>query len=92
LNRYRNQINYKVPKDPAKEVWTDEDEADRKAEQEKINVAIPLTDEEIQEKEDLMKQGFENWNKRDFTQFIKACEKYVVPRFTACWLNFGTFS
>lgn len=21
-------------------------------------------------------QGFTNWNKRDFNQFIKACEKY----------------
>ena len=44
--------------------------------QEKINVAVPLTEEEIKEKDDLLKEGFETWSKRDFQQFIKACEKY----------------
>lgn len=28
------------------------------------------------EKDTLASQGFDNWNKRDFTTFIKGCEKY----------------
>jgi hypothetical protein len=27
-------------------------------------------------KDELQQQGFNDWNKRDFTQFIKACEKW----------------
>lgn len=73
---YRNQINYKVPKDQNKEVWTDEDEQNRKSEQEKVDVAVPLSEEEIKEKEELLTEGFTTWSKRDFQQFGKACERY----------------
>jgi len=48
----------------------------RKEEQKKIDESELLTEEDISEKEDLLKQGFSNWNKRDFNQFIKANEKY----------------
>ena len=48
----------------------------RKEEQRKIDDAEPLNEEELAEKEDLLKQGFSNWSKRDFNQFIKANEKY----------------
>ena len=54
----------------------DESKKFQKEEQSKIDNASPLTDEEIAEKENLLAQGFTNWNKRDFNQFIKACEKY----------------
>jgi hypothetical protein len=30
----------------------------------------------LKEREELLKQGFDNWNKRDFTAFIKAQEKH----------------
>lgn len=73
---YRNQINYKVPRDPQKDAWTDEDEETRKAEQEKVDVAVPLSTEEVEEKEELLQQGFSNWSKRDFQQYIKACERH----------------
>ncbi|KAJ2998923.1 hypothetical protein HDV02_003898 [Globomyces sp. JEL0801] len=46
------------------------------AEQLLIDNAVPLTEEEIAEKELLSTQGFENWNKRDFNAFIKAQEKH----------------
>ncbi|CAG9760593.1 unnamed protein product [Ceutorhynchus assimilis] len=36
----------------------------------------PLTEEEQQEKEHLLSQGFTDWKRRDFSQFIKANEKY----------------
>lgn len=45
-------------------------------EQGKIDEAEPLTEEELAEKESLLTQGFTNWSKRDFNQFIKANEKY----------------
>lgn len=48
----------------------------QKEEQSKIDNAEPLSEEEMTEKEQLLAQGFTTWNKRDFNQFIKACEKY----------------
>nr|CAI5828700.1 unnamed protein product [Callosobruchus analis] len=48
----------------------------QKEEQRKIDESEPLTEEEQQEKENLLTQGFTNWSKRDFNQFIKANEKY----------------
>ncbi|KAI0076773.1 hypothetical protein K474DRAFT_1707838 [Panus rudis PR-1116 ss-1] len=39
-------------------------------------VAEPLTEEELAEKERLIAQGFEDWSRRDFQQFIRALETY----------------
>ena len=55
--------------DPESEKWI-------KEENEKIDAAEPLTEEEKLEKEELSKQGFPNWTKRDFISFCKANEKY----------------
>lgn len=38
--------------------------------------AEPLTEEELAEKEELLTQGFEDWSRRDFQQFIRALESY----------------
>lgn len=38
--------------------------------------AEPLNDEEQLEKETLVAEGFENWSRRDFQQFIRALETY----------------
>jgi SWI/SNF-related matrix-associated actin-dependent regulator of chromatin subfamily A member 5 len=43
----------------------------QKEEQRKIDEAEELTEEEQQEKEDLLKEGFQDWTKRDFNQFIR---------------------
>ncbi|KDQ53568.1 hypothetical protein JAAARDRAFT_72523 [Jaapia argillacea MUCL 33604] len=51
-------------------------EAERQAEQDVIDNAEPLTEEELQEKEDLIAQGFENWSRRDFQQLIRALESH----------------
>lgn len=40
------------------------------------STAEPLTEEELAEKEELMGQGFEDWSRRDFQQFIRALESY----------------
>ena len=51
-------------------------EEERKAAQEVIDNAEPLTEEEQAEKEELMKEGFEDWSRRDFQQFVCALETY----------------
>jgi len=71
---YRKSIGYKVPRDY--DLPDDEAKKRQKEEQSRIDSAEPLTEEEQQEKENLLNQGFVNWSKRDFNQFIKACEKY----------------
>jgi len=46
---------------------------------------LPLTEEESQEREQLLEQGFSNWNRRDFTSFVRACERYgrqAIPEIT----------
>jgi len=35
-----------------------------------------LTEEEQQEKEKLLTEGFQEWSKRDFNNYIRACEKF----------------
>lgn len=41
-----------------------------------VCIAEPLTEEELAEKEELMQQGFEDWSRRDFQQFVRALETY----------------
>ncbi|KAL4284176.1 hypothetical protein GQ457_16G031110 [Hibiscus cannabinus] len=36
----------------------------------------PLTAEEVEEKEQLLEEGFSSWSRKDFNTFIRACEKY----------------
>ncbi|XP_023574594.1 probable global transcription activator SNF2L1 isoform X2 [Octodon degus] len=69
---YRKTIGYKVPRNPE----MPNPALAQREEQKKIDGAEPLTLEETEEKEKLLTQGFTNWTKRDFNQFIKANEKY----------------
>ncbi|XP_031550358.1 SWI/SNF-related matrix-associated actin-dependent regulator of chromatin subfamily A member 5-like [Actinia tenebrosa] len=69
---FRKSIGYKMPLD-----YDDPNaEENRKQEQQLIDDAEPLTEEEVEEKEQLLQEGFTNWSKREFNQFIKAIEKY----------------
>ena len=74
IYHYRKQVGYKVP------LNTDLGPADakkvQKEEQRRIDEAEELTEEELEEKEELLQQGFTNWSKRDFNQFIRLHEKY----------------
>ncbi|XP_071453499.1 chromatin-remodeling complex ATPase chain Iswi-like [Hetaerina americana] len=70
---YRKTVGYKVPKNS--ELGSDASRI-QKEEQRKIDDAQQLSEEEHTEKEKLLTQGFTNWTKRDFNQFIKANEKY----------------
>ncbi|KAG9096339.1 hypothetical protein FRC06_008763 [Ceratobasidium sp. 370] len=51
-------------------------EEERRLEQEEIDNAQPLTEEEQQEKEALQEEGFGNWTKRDFQQFVRGVERH----------------
>lgn len=73
IYHYRKTVGYKVPKNP--DLGADAVKVQRE-EQKQIDEADPLTEEEMAEKEELLTQGFTNWNRRDFQQFIKANEKY----------------
>lgn len=39
----------------------------------------PLTEDELAEREELLKGGFSTWNRRDFNAFVRACEKVRPP-------------
>lgn len=73
---YRKEIGYKVPITDGPEDTLADREADRELEQRIIDDAVPLTEEEQAEKEELAKEGFESWNRRDFQQFINGSHTY----------------
>ncbi|QRV80676.1 chromatin remodeling complex subunit [Ceratobasidium sp. AG-Ba] len=64
-------------REPADEDDTPEKlEEERQKEQDEIDNAQPLTEEEIAEKEALQEEGFGSWTKRDFQQFVRGVEKH----------------
>lgn len=75
-NYYKKQIRYQVPLKAGNPKTLNERQIEQKLEQEEIDNSRPLTDEEKQLKEELLTQGFSNWNRRDFTHFIQLSSKY----------------
>lgn len=75
-NFYRKQIKYSVPLREGTPGDLAEREAEQKLEQEEIENSRALTEEEKQLKEELLTQGYSNWNRRDFTHFVSLCTKY----------------
>ena len=49
---------------------------DQALDQKMIDEAEPLTEQEMADKEKLAEEGFGDWNKRDFQQFINGSAKY----------------
>ncbi|KAA8898562.1 hypothetical protein TRICI_006517 [Trichomonascus ciferrii] len=86
LAAYRKQINFKVRLDDIDEATLEEGETReqrRKKENQIIENAEPLTPEEEAEKSELAKEGFSNWSKRDFTNFIHQCAKHGRDNYAA---------
>ncbi|KAI1006722.1 ISWI chromatin-remodeling complex ATPase [Podosphaera aphanis] len=73
---HRKEIGYKVPLPEGSEEDLQDREAEQALDQEEIDNATPLTEDEIQEKLKLSQQGFGEWNRRDFQQFINGSAKY----------------
>ncbi|KAK6074830.1 SNF2 family domain-containing protein [Seiridium cupressi] len=73
---YRKEIGYKVPLPDGEEEDLEAREQEREAEQKEIDEATPLTEAEQEEKSKLSSQGFAEWNRRDYQQFINGSAKY----------------
>ncbi len=67
---YRKEIGYKIPLTDGDDDNLSEREAERALDQQEIDSATPLTEEEQEEKQRLAQQGFGEWNRRDFQQFV----------------------
>jgi len=73
---YRKQQEYKVPLAAGTKDDIGQREAQQREEQEQIDGAEPLTEEEEKEKSEMSTQGFGNWQRREFLQFITLCGKH----------------
>ncbi|KAH8671365.1 SNF2 family N-terminal domain-containing protein [Xylariales sp. PMI_506] len=73
---YRKEIGYKVPLADGDDENLSEREAERDLDQQEIDNATALTEEEQEEKAKLSLQGFGDWNRRDYQQFINGSAKY----------------
>ncbi|ETS81070.1 ISWI chromatin-remodeling complex ATPase ISW2 [Pestalotiopsis fici W106-1] len=73
---YRKEIGYKVPLGDGDDDDLEERERQREEEQKEIDEATPLNEEEQEEKAKLSLQGFSDWNRRDYQQFINGSAKY----------------
>ncbi|RKF54437.1 ISWI chromatin-remodeling complex ATPase ISW2 [Erysiphe neolycopersici] len=73
---HRKEMGYKVPLPEGPEEALSDREAERVIEQAEIDNAEPLTEEEQELKQKLSQQGFSEWNRRDFQQFVNGSAKY----------------
>ncbi|KAF2170306.1 hypothetical protein M409DRAFT_19908 [Zasmidium cellare ATCC 36951] len=73
---FRKENGIKAPLADGDDDTLDQRLQDQELEQSNIDNAEPLTEEEIAEKEQLANDGFGDWNKRDFQQFINGSAKY----------------
>ncbi|WFC98297.1 hypothetical protein MYAM1_001022 [Malassezia yamatoensis] len=80
---YQRSIGYQVPKPEVKDGDEAAAEERRAQEQKRIDEAEPLSEAEQEEKESLTTQGFSEWNRRDFQQFIKGAEKHGRDAYVA---------
>ncbi|KAI6171188.1 Transcription activator [Aphelenchoides bicaudatus] len=85
---YRKAIGYKA-QSPS-DLTGKEAEREKQTEQSKIDAAEALTEEELEERDNLLSDGFRDWSKRDFTQFVKAAEKYGRADTAAIASDIGT--
>ncbi len=80
---FRKTIGYKVPLPEGPDSEFEQREAEQRLQQLEIKNAEPLTEEDEAEKAELLQQGYANWSRREFTQFIQVCAKYGRNSITA---------
>jgi len=73
---FRKENKIQAPLSEGEEDTLEARTEDQALEQKTIDDAEPLTQEEIDEKDYLSQQGFGEWNKRDFQQFINGSARY----------------
>ena len=79
---FRKEIGYRVPLPDREDMTDTEKEEERALEQREVDEATPLTEEEQELKAKLSEQGFGNWNRRDFQQFINGSAKFGRKNWT----------
>lgn len=90
LANYRKAIGFKFSTADITDLAEGETkESKRRKENQKIEKAEPLTAEEVEEKKEIIKNGFSNWSKRDFTNFIHQCARYGRNNYTAIAKEFN---
>lgn len=75
-NYYHKEIGYKVPLAEGTDEDLSDREADQRLDQDAIDNAEPLTEAEKDRKAKMQDQGFGNWNRRDFQQFVNGSAKF----------------
>jgi SWI/SNF-related matrix-associated actin-dependent regulator of chromatin subfamily A member 5 len=73
---YRKENGIKAPLPEGDESTLEARTADQELLQQEIDNAEPLTEEEKAQKEALIEQGFPEWNRRDFQQFINGSARW----------------
>lgn len=73
---HQKQIGHKAELPEGPEETLSEREADRELAQYTIDNAQPLTEEEQTKKAAMTEEGFSNWNRRDFQQFVNGSAKF----------------
>lgn len=75
-NYFKKQTGFKVPLKAGKPGDLKERELEQQLQQQEIDQSRLLTEEERALKEELLGQGFGNWNRRDFMHFVQVCLKH----------------
>lgn len=73
---FHKEIGYKAVLTDGTDDDLSEREANRDLEQQEIDNAVPLTEDEQAEKTRLSELGFSHWNRRDFQQFVNGSAKF----------------
>lgn len=73
---FHKEIGYKALLADGPEEELSEREAERDLEQQEIDKAVPLTEEEQAQKAKMSEEGFSTWNRRDFQQFVNGSAKF----------------
>ena len=73
---FHKEIGYKAQLPDGPEEELSEREAERDLEQQEIDNAVPLTEDDQTKKAKMSEEGFSTWNRRDFQQFINGSAKF----------------
>ena len=73
---FRKEIGYKAPLPDDEDMDEAQKESERDLEQREIDNAEPLNEKELAQKEEMSQQGFADWNRRNFQQFINGSARY----------------
>lgn len=75
-NYYKKRLGFELPVESGPEQTLAAREQAQKLMQEEIKNSRPLTDEEKELKMELLSQGLNQWNRRDFIHFVALSAKY----------------